>query len=1082
MKGMRRASGGSKRRMSISSSSSTMVDAALKVELAVLAAREPAVHNGKMRWSPSSLELRDVVFTIGTRGVQVVAELRQELLYEAQYESLKEIVWDYSEKSVNFAMVDGQMSPTFFFRSLTLIGRAVQSPELVRSPEHVFIGVLAGRTLPSPIQQRRASSSLIAVDAQTLSAAKRRELLHHERPARNAMSRERLATEFFRTGHLSFACSINSDLRGLKLDLLCISVFPSPNCNDRSACLFSYLYEHVDSCEALGTRLELRFRRTSTKQPTFIAVQSLEVQYIREAIWYLQHGAYMDVCLRARAAASHAVGFTTAETCGSRTTATPSLRRGPLAYFEDASVIQQRIESRCRVMGCQRHAESVGSVHETEGSTSSMLSAHALSYASRGLSTTRAELSSRLCDEHVALAALPRSPSKRGAFFARERLKSPLPVAHAPHYLRMLKYQSPLLKKSSASKSLLAKSWNLKYVTVFETPVGGFLCYYDKLAHCPGVAEIPKERRVIDLSSVICIRPESAAATAPAPLAFDVVTIYRTWTFAATEPEEYETWLKVLADAVEKQTSMAPDKRLRFPVRMMTTAQGPQQFQFTRHESTSLEISPYGVCVCSGHDGETEIYSWYFTEIHKWSVVYQQGDPCCLLSCQSGAGAKPGSALAAVAQSPGPYEILLQTAEAAAICQAIEFYVGKCMAKLEVLAVSGKEGPTRVRRGLSDSTLAICVPELTRFKSERLVGSPPKRMELQKRDSKRSHPFPTQHVIAGVSLKPVGVGEAESVSSAAPAAVLSPAEPARLIAREHAAAPHQGATCGRDGSAQLSLTPEVHASACDSVPRDDGTEPAHSKHDGHTEQREATPSDTVLARSTTSVVRLEESSDEVDSTNVGTGSSACNTDFKPRLDTEVPVESVDITGRPASLVAETQELVCSDAAATAMDDDPVDKVGGECADLHVPELELDTLPPREHDDDSSSVSLVPIVDMSLSPVPLLESPLDFPRSGRFDSSFSTGTQEAVEGDRDSDRFESFGYLECAVFEAADGDAETNFSSVFSAAAHGLLLDDDDRREGFALSDEAIAPRSPLPEDTDGDFCDRSGTPCGDSPC
>lgn len=917
----------------------------------------------------------------------------------------------------------------------------------------------------------------MSVDTQTLSATKQRELLQHERPARNTMSRERLATEYVRTGHLSFACSINSDLRGLKLDLLCLSVFPSPDCNDRSACLFSYLYEHVDSCEAMGTRLELRFRRSSTKQPTFIAVQSLEVQYIREAIWYLQHGAYMDACLRARVAAT----FTRAEKSSS--SRMPSPRRGrPLAYFEDADVVQQRIETRCRVMGCQRRAEAVGSTHETGGSTSSMLSPNALSHANRELSTTRVGLG-RLCDEHVALSALTRSPSKRGAFFPRGRPKSPLPLTHTPHYLRMLKYQSPLLKKSGASKSLLMKTWHLKYVAVFETPVGGFLCYYDKLAHCPGVTLTPKERRVIDLSSVICIRPESTAATTSAPLAFDIVTIYRTWTFAATDPEEYETWLQVLADAVEKQTSMAPDKRLRFPVRMMTTALAPQQFQFTRHESTSLDISSYGVCVCSGHEGETELYSWYFTEIHKWSVVYQQGDPCCLLSCQNSASAKAGNAPGLVVPSPAPYEILLQTTDAPAICQAIEFYVGKCMAKLEVLAICAKETTGRIRRGLSDSTLATGVPELTRFKSERLVGSPPRGAELRTHNDKRNHLQSTQHVVAGLPLKPVGGIETESDSGAAPAVALSPPKPTGLFVREHISAYRQDATSGHDGI--------VHASVCDNA-----QESSHYGHDRQkrthrrscTEQQEAATDGPVFAHPT-ALVALSEASRATDaSTDIRTGLSACDADFELRgiLDGEVPVESADTDDQPTVPVAETHERACSTTTAAQKDDGQGEGVDGDCGGLEVSELELDVISPRALDENGSSSDLpVPIIELSLSPIPLLESPSDFARAGRFDSSFSTDTLETADGDGDSDRFESFGYLECAVFEAADSNdaEETSFYSAFSKAASEVLrFGDDDEWEGLALyTDELLATRSSLPLGPEDVFCGRLETTCGDDP-
>lgn len=955
------------------------------------------------------------------------------------------------------------------------ISRAVQNPELRSRPEHVFMGVLAGRTLPSPIQQRRSSSSLLRVDAQivALSASKRRELLQQERPARSAVSRERLAMEYFRSGHLSFACSINNDVRGLKLDLHYISVFPSPDCYDRSACLFSYLYEHVDTCEVVGTRLELRFRRSSTKQPTHITLQSLEVHYIREAIWYLQHGAYLDVCLRARAAASFAANFSNKERQSS-STSSPAPRRGPLAYFEDANVIQQRIDTRCRMMGCQRHAETVGTVHESDVSSSSMLSRNSLSHPSRGVSSTRAEYADRLCDEHIASLTVPRSPSKRGTLFPRERSKPELSLTFSPHYVRMLKYQSPLLKKSGAKKSLLVKSWNLKFVAVFETPVGGFLCYYDRLAHCPGIAESPRERRVIDLSSVICIRPESAATTSSTPLAFDVVTIYRVWTFAATEPEEYETWLKVLADAVEKQTSMAPDKRLKFPVRMMTTAQTPQHHQLTRHEATSLEISPYGVCVCSGHEGETEIYSWYFTEIQRWSVVYQQSEACCLLNCQSGKSVDG----TATADALPYHEFLLQTPDAAAICQAIEFYVGKCMAKLEVLAISGQESTTRVRRGLSDSTLPIGVPELVRKKSEQLVKSSPSEVEPIK-DRKRGLLPPKQHLIAGVPLKPVGMTESDiaaaaAVADVAPAVALSPAEPTRLSSHPDSA-PLQAIRESR--ARPFATTAETRSSVhdgkhqCQEEERPRVQDPDRSFSGGFkvnrlaprethllVPQQETTTPDLTPVCLSTQV--MEAANTRVDDASValdGTSTSSRTDLSVSGVGWEQP--RAPVNAEPANVVSATLDDRPS-ALSLATEDD-------ESRDIDVPaELELDALPQAQDDELLSSLSLVPIID--LSPVPLLES-TEFLRSDRCDSSFSSGTPDDT-GDNDSDKFESFGYLECDVFEAlasCDSSASSSHSQVFSNTVDEVLRLDEDQCENRPLSTEEDARRTPLPDD--GDF-------------
>lgn len=203
---------------------------------------------------------------------------------------------------MHFVLDDGSTSPTFVFPVLTELEAHFTAilalPDLEKPPEQVYIGVLIGQNLPSPIQQRRAS--LGSSQPSMLPMSKRRELLRREQPVKNAMSRERLGVEFIRSGFLGFTCSISGDLRGLTLGIHHLRVFPSPDCHDRSACLFSYSYEHLESCEVAGTRVELRFRTTHqlAKQPSYLAFQSLEAQYIREAIWYLKNGTYMDASLR----------------------------------------------------------------------------------------------------------------------------------------------------------------------------------------------------------------------------------------------------------------------------------------------------------------------------------------------------------------------------------------------------------------------------------------------------------------------------------------------------------------------------------------------------------------------------------------------------------------------------------------------------------------------------------------------------------------------------------------------------------------------------------------------------------------
>lgn len=977
------------------------------------------------------------------------------------------------------------------------------------------------------MQQRRPSSSLINTEAQlvVLPTSKCRELLLQERPVRNAVTRERLGMDYFRNGHLSFTCSINNDLRGLKLDLNYISVFPSSDCLDRGACLFSYQYENVESCEAIGTRLELRFRRSGTKQPTFIAMQSLETQYIREAIWFLQHGKYLDVSLRERASACFSTPspVKNRQTSTTSSTAATSRRQNGLAYFEDESAIQQRIAMRCRVMGCQRHSEATAFNRGSEISTSNMLNQNVSSHASRGLSTTRGD-SDRLCEEHSRLVESPRSPSKRGAFFTRDRSKSQQlasSLIHSAHYSRMLQYQSPLLKKSGVKKYHLSKSWNVKFVAVFETPVGGFLCYYDKLSHCPGVAETPKERRVIDLSSVICIRPESSATNAPTTFAFDIVTIYRTWTFAATEPDEYEVWLKVLTDAVEKHSSMAPDKRLKFPVKMMTTAQA-SQFQLTRHESTTLEISSYGVCVCSGYEGETEIYSWYFTEIQKWSVVYQQGEACCLLSCLS-ATSKHVSGSTDMPATPPYHEFLLQSSEAAAICQAIEFYVGKCMAKLEVLAVGVKEIVNRARRGSGELSTFGGTPELIRFRSEQIMKTSPMPIAetSSEKDRKPDQASQTQYVISAVSLKPIeractGIDRLTAVNpqEAAPHVSLISASTAPINAFKSCTEPDKptAALCEVLTSPSAKLRGEIgqqnteHANSqeessgerhASTKPRPlgfrisrslPGTTPASpdlrqpellftTKSTSDTETQALAAEDVVQASANANGDQVLKACEDHVSAEVVTP-RRYSLEAQSELSTAVSAANA---GRSQPLLCNHGEAIKSDnkraTSPVTSDKREDDNVKAEDEDDPMPYLELSASSLRL-DIDMTPHSPVPIVDLSPSPVPLLESPL-FARPGRFSSSFSdadqgralcenSGGENDDDEDSGSDRFESFGYLICDVFEASD-EIHNELPVTCASASSGEVSQ---FYNNFGInSEEQTTKRSSSPDDKEIQDCE-----------
>ncbi|GMF13903.1 unnamed protein product [Phytophthora lilii] len=671
--------------------------------------QEPTMYHGKMRTAPENASAVDIILGVSADTIHAITVHQHKMMFQSPIGLLKEVVWDHSEKSLHFVLDDGSTSPTFVFPVLTELEAQFTAilalPDLEKPPEQVYIGVLIGQNLPSPIQQRRAS--LGSSQPTILPMSKRRELLRREQPVKNAMSRERLGIEYIRSGYLCFTCSISGDLRGLTLGVHHIRVFPSPDCHDRSACLFSYSYEHLESCEVSGTRLELRFRTTHqlAKQPSYLVFQSLEAQYIREAIWYLKNGTYMDASIRDMLASPTRTPQTSSNDSSPSVPDFAASRRGSvLMFFTDADSLKQRIDSCCRVIGCQYlvdTSDQSGSKPE-EASASNMMvhiNSGELSHMNPSVRTnpsTSRVLTNGLCELHASCLSSASSEPLQRQRLVLSREKLPLPAKNmqllitllqSTHYPKMFKFQGQLMKRQNARTFHLRKAWHPKFVVLFETPVGGFLCYYDKLMHCPGMTDMPKERRVIDLSSVLCIRPVSAAspvsrsstASAPTMHAFDVVTLYRTWTFAALEPEEYEVWLHVLTECVEKHATIAPDKVLRFPVKLAMTGQSLPT------EATSLEISSHGVSFCTGHEAEVVLSTWYYTDLEKWSVVFQQGYTCCLLKCRTPAPVSPGSPRTNDSDMI-TQDYLFRTSEASVVCLAIEFYVGKCMAKLEVLA------------------------------------------------------------------------------------------------------------------------------------------------------------------------------------------------------------------------------------------------------------------------------------------------------------------------------------------------------------------------------------------------------------
>lgn len=161
--------------------------------------QEPSIYHGKMRTAPESAAPVDIILGVSAETVHAITVHQHKMMFQSPIGVMKEVVWDHSEKSVHFVLDDGSTSPTFVFPVLTELEAHFTAilalPDLEKPPEQVYIGVLIGQNLPSPIQQRRAS--LGSSQPSMLPMSKRRELLRREQPVKNAMSRERLGWSSF---------------------------------------------------------------------------------------------------------------------------------------------------------------------------------------------------------------------------------------------------------------------------------------------------------------------------------------------------------------------------------------------------------------------------------------------------------------------------------------------------------------------------------------------------------------------------------------------------------------------------------------------------------------------------------------------------------------------------------------------------------------------------------------------------------------------------------------------------------------------------------------------------------------------
>ncbi|RQM28702.1 hypothetical protein B5M09_008038 [Aphanomyces astaci] len=132
-----------------------------------------------------------------------------------------------------------------------------------------------------------------------------------------------------------------------------------------------------------------------------------------------------------------------------------------------------------------------------------------------------------------------------------------------------LKHQGPLSKTASEGFHL-TQSWKKKHAMLHDSPLGAWLSYTESSwsTDTSPIRKAEASSKRIDLASVLCIRPQSALPDAP-PFAFDIITLYRTWSFCASDESDHATWLHILGVFVDRAAALVPDAPLSCDVKVV---------------------------------------------------------------------------------------------------------------------------------------------------------------------------------------------------------------------------------------------------------------------------------------------------------------------------------------------------------------------------------------------------------------------------------------------------------------------------------------------------------------------------------
>jgi len=578
---------------------------------------------------------------------------KSRLLVEVLYDDLSQITFDHSVSAVKIAWsrdhfiivnVDNSLEIDSEF-TLRLKGRKSPESNAARKCSVEYLGVYAMEK-PKPFQRKRGNLSARLPQGSnlppivTMRAVATASYRGSGRPSTENYSRRRLlALEHIHCGTQTFRVQ---SIRGLELAVSNLIVYVTQdyeqislhNLNSVDAFWFRswnelLSYEVIDRVHHGGRNNGIKFKFVDTEQEVLIVVSEVRLfMHTTEFFYNLEQ----------------------------------ERRTGSLKFAKRQTTHGRRVLSVATLFGespAPEMPKGIREVRDVEGTV--------VRPAVEAVQGSMSTISSSAARQHFR--NMSQNPSSWRSSVNLLGTAQPItgllrenPVG-AAHWSRSCIHNGWLWKKGG-----LAWTWQPRYVVLYRTAQGHFLCYYTDFSDSPLYSSKNKARNVIDLCRSTFIRPMSSMPEAPT-FAFDVCTIDREWTLCPATRQEQQVWLQLITRAIDEDVAVLPDDRLSYVVKARVDPSG----QLSLHEyTTCLRISASGVSVDCLDDGHSfrEVMFWCYTDFFKWSVVSYHGKIGLNLSIYS----------SHYSDSRHKQEFLFRSREASLIASAIEFYIEKFVA------------------------------------------------------------------------------------------------------------------------------------------------------------------------------------------------------------------------------------------------------------------------------------------------------------------------------------------------------------------------------------------------------------------